>query len=120
MPTFRNGIRRPAVHSSPDKSLPRFQQQQLRFTAHVRDPGNNPLPDGVPARRMAIYTEIFFNNVNDQLSGNFPVLRQISSDERWTTMVRDFMRTHRSATPLFTSKAVAISIISNRPKSPVS
>ncbi|NNG12311.1 MAG: DUF2063 domain-containing protein [Halobacteria archaeon] len=91
---------------SPDKGLPAFQQQQLHFTAHIRDPENAPLPEGVPARRMAIYTEIFFNNINDQLSGNFPVLRQISSDERWHALVRDFMRKHRSVTPLFTEVAL--------------
>ena len=91
---------------SPDKGLPDFQQQQLRFTAHIRDPENAPLPEGVPARRMAIYTEIFFNNINDQLCGNFPVLRQISSDERWYALVRDFMRKHRSVTPLFTEVAL--------------
>lgn len=91
---------------SPDKGLPDFQQQQLRFTAHIRDPENAPLPEGVTARRMAIYTEIFFNNINDQLSGNFPVLRQISSDERWHALVRDFMRKHRSVTPLFTEVAL--------------
>lgn len=91
--------------TSPENMLPRFQQQQLSFTAHIRDPANNPLPEGVPARRMAIYTEIFFNNINDQLSGNFPVLRQICSDERWCAMVRDFMIRHRSLTPLFTEVA---------------
>ncbi len=94
------------MQTSPEKGLPRFQQQQLRFTAHIRDPENAPLPEGVPARRMAIYTEIFFNNINEQLSGNFPVLRQITSDERWHALVRDFMRKHRSVTPLFTEVAL--------------
>ena len=94
------------MQTSPEEGLPRVQQQQLRFTAHIRDPENAPLPEGVPARRMAIYTEIFFNNINDQLSGNFPILRQITSDERWHALVRDFMRRHRSVTPLFTEVAL--------------
>ena len=94
------------VQTSPENNLPRFQQQQLSFTAHIRDPQNAPLPDDIPARRMAIYTEIFFNNINDQLTGNFPVLREITSDERWFALVRDFMMRHRSATPLFTEVAV--------------
>lgn len=87
---------------SPEHSKVDFQRQQLAFTAHIRDPDANPIPDGIPARRMAIYTEIFFNNINDQLSGNFPVLRQITSDARWQALVRDFMRRHQSETPLFT------------------
>ena len=90
------------MRTSPDHALPSFQRQQLAFTAHIRDPDKHPLPDGIPARRMGIYTEIFFNNINDQLSANFPILRQITGDEHWHKMVRDFMVQHRSETPLFT------------------
>lgn len=87
---------------SPDRDLPEFQRQQLAFTAHIRDPQNAARPEGIPARRMAVYAELFFNNINEQLSTNFPVLRQITSDERWQAMIRDFMIRHRSETPLFT------------------
>jgi hypothetical protein len=87
---------------SPEHSLLRFQQQQLAFTAHIRDPQNNPIPEGIPARRMGVYTELFFNNIDEQLATNFPVLRQITSDENWHALVRDFMIRHRSTTPLFT------------------
>lgn len=87
---------------SPERQRPGFLQQQLAFTAHIRDPDSAPPPAGIPPRRMAIYTELFFNNTNDQLSANFPVLRQITSDQRWQALVRDFMVHHRSATPLFT------------------
>ena len=27
--------------------LPEFQRRQLAFTAHIRDPHNNPIPDGI-------------------------------------------------------------------------
>jgi len=90
------------VSTSPEPQLPHFQRQQLAFTAHIRDPENSPLPEGVPARRMAVYTELLFNNINEQLSGNFPVLRRITGDAHWHGMVRDFMIRHRSETPLFT------------------
>ena len=90
------------MSTSPEPQRPRFQQQQLTFTAHIRDPDNCGLPEGVPARRMAIYTELFFNNINEQLAGNFPVLRRITDDGHWSAMVRDFMIRHRSETPLFT------------------
>lgn len=80
----------------------RFQRQQLAFAAHIRDPDRQPVPPGIPHRRMAVYTEIFFNNLNEQLSGSFPILRRISNDERWRALVRDFMIRHRCSTPLFT------------------
>jgi hypothetical protein len=94
---------------SPDeqgRELPRFQQQQLAFAAHIRDPHNNPIPDGIEQRRMAVYTEIIYNGLNDQLSANFPVLRDITSDERWHGMLRDFFVRHRASTPLFTEIAL--------------
>ncbi|MCG6967581.1 MAG: putative DNA-binding domain-containing protein [Chromatiaceae bacterium] len=81
--------------------LPAFQRQQLDFTAHIRDPDNTPLPEGIPARRMAIYVELFYNNINEQLTVNFPILRRITDGAHWQAMVRDFMIRHRSETPLF-------------------
>jgi hypothetical protein len=90
------------MSTSPESELPAFQQRQLAFTAHIRDPENVACPEDVPARRMAVYAELFFNNINDQLSGNFPVLREITADAHWHDLVRDFMRRHRSTTPLFT------------------
>lgn len=87
---------------SPETGRPRFQQQQLDFTAHIRDPDAHPVPNGVSHRRMGIYTELLFNNINHQLSSNFPVLCRITREEHWSEIVRDFMRRHRSQTPLFT------------------
>lgn len=86
---------------SPEGPAP-FQEQQLAFTAHIRDPDAAPVPQGIEARRMAIYVELFFNNIEDQVATGFPVLRQITPDERWYALIRDFMRRHRSTTPLFT------------------
>ena len=51
---------------------------------------------------MDIYVELLFNNADEQLSTNFPVLRQITRQDHWSGIVRDFMRRHRSRTPLFT------------------
>jgi len=86
---------------SPEKQ-PGFQQQQIAFTAHIRDPDNTPRPEGIPEARMSVYTELFFNGLDSHLSSNFPVLRTISSDKQWQALVRDFMVRHRAHTPLFT------------------
>jgi hypothetical protein len=87
---------------SPDHELAEFQRRQLAFTAHIRDPEAHPVPDDIPPPRMAVYAELLFNNINEQLSTNFPVLRAITDDAHWHALVRDFMRRHRCTTPLFT------------------
>ena len=61
----------------PVAELPRFQQVQQAFTRHMRDPANAPAPAGVEDRRMAIYRDLLFNNVQTFLAGCFPVLRKI-------------------------------------------
>jgi len=81
--------------------LPDFKQQQYKFTAHIRDPENNPLPDGVEDRRMAIYRDLLFNNVNSFLEGSFPVVRSLYRDEAWLKLARKFFAQHHSSTPYF-------------------
>lgn len=73
--------------------------------AHIRDPDANPPPAGIEERRLRIYRELFFNNIEGMLAGNFPVIRQILDGDRWTALVRDFYREHPSQTPLFTELA---------------
>lgn len=79
-----------------------IQTQQFAFAAHIRDPDNVPIPSGIEPRRMAIYSELFFNNIESLLASNFPVIRTLYSTEAWRQLVRDFYRDHISHTPLFT------------------
>jgi len=78
-----------------------FQDKQYAFAAHIRDPENTVAPDGVEDRRMAIYKELFFNNLHNLLGTFFPVLRKICSDEKWRHFIREFMKIHRAKTPYF-------------------
>jgi hypothetical protein len=80
---------------------PAFQRTQYRFAAHLRDPLENPAPDGIEDRRLAIYRELFFNNVAQLLGRTFPVLKRILGDDRWARLMRDYYSRHRSTTPLF-------------------
>jgi len=82
-------------------SLPRFQQVQYTFTAHVRDPRTNPRPSDVEARRMKIYSELTYNNVEDFIASTYPVLRSLLSDADWHALVRDYFAHHYASTPLF-------------------
>ena len=63
--------------------LKAFQRVQYRFAAHLRDPKRNPAPRGIEPRRMKIYRELFYNNVEGFLANAFPVLRRITPDARW-------------------------------------
>lgn len=78
-----------------------FQKKQYAFAAHIRDPEHVPAPEGVEDRRMAIYRELFFNNLRSLLSSTFPVLKKLHSDAKWRRMVRQFMQKHEAHTPYF-------------------
>jgi len=82
-------------------ALPEFQRYQLAFAAHIRDPKAHPRPAGVEARRMKIYNELLFNNVESFLLACFPVLRKMLGARKWAKLVRTFFATHRSRTPYF-------------------
>jgi len=81
--------------------IPDFQRKQMEFAAHIRDPEHVPAPAGIEDRRMAIYRELFFNNLRNLLAGTFPVLKKLHSDEKWNKFIRQFMQTHRAETPYF-------------------
>lgn len=80
---------------------PAFQQLQRDFAAHLRDPQNNAPPSGIEDRRLQIYRELFYNNIEDFLAHAFPVLRRISDDAVWHARVRDFFARHRARQPQF-------------------
>lgn len=73
---------------------------QRALTAYLRDPDNATPPDAEP-RRLQIYQELLYNNVEGFLSSGFPVLRAILSDARWARLVRLFFVQHRAASPYF-------------------
>lgn len=82
-------------------TLPAFKQHQYEFTAHLRDPKKNAMPKGIEDRRMAIYRELIYNNIESFIASGFPVLRSIYNDENWHRMVRDFFANHQSQSPYF-------------------
>jgi hypothetical protein len=79
----------------------RTRRLQYQFTAHLRDPKTNPAPAGIEDRRMDIYRDLVFSNVEMFLSANFPVIRNLYNDAEWNVMTRDFLREHQCHTPLF-------------------
>ncbi|MBB3046704.1 hypothetical protein FHR99_000940 [Litorivivens lipolytica] len=78
-----------------------FQQIQRSLTAHLRDPDKRDGPKGIESRRLGIYRDLIYNNIESFLSSGFPVLRSLYSDERWHVLVRDFVREHTCHSPYF-------------------
>jgi hypothetical protein len=64
-----------------------LQALQRDFAACIREPERDDLPPGVAARRMQVYRELFFNNVEGLLSSNFPVIRTLYADTAWNALI---------------------------------
>jgi hypothetical protein len=82
-------------------NAPDFQDFQRAFGRHLRDPRRNPRPAGVPARRMAVYNELLFNNICGFLDSCFPVCRATLGEKKWRQLNRSFYRDWPSHTPWF-------------------
>lgn len=78
-----------------------FKTRQAEFSAYIRDPIANACPGDVPPKRMQVYRELFYNNVESFLSSNFPVLRKISNDSQWHQLAQDFFANHPCTSPYF-------------------
>jgi len=78
-----------------------FQKTQYDFAAHLRDPDLNPVPTDMEDRRMKIYRDLVYNNIETFISSGFPILRSVIADETWHEMIRDFVSHHQSHTPYF-------------------
>lgn len=78
-----------------------FQQVQQAFIAHIKDPQHQPAPQGIETRRLAIYRELFFNNIQGFVSTAFPVLKSLYSDTGWQRLVRQFFINYQCRSPYF-------------------
>jgi hypothetical protein len=85
----------------PRSKTNQFKTQQYNFTAHIRNPEKHALPDGVEDRRMKIYRDLLYNNVEGFIANGFPVIRKLYSNEHWHLMIRDFFANHQSHSPYF-------------------
>jgi hypothetical protein len=80
---------------------PAAQVQQKLWTAHLRHPDLHAAPPAIEDRRLQIYRDLLYKNIEGFISGAFPVLRRITDDTAWHAMVRDFMHRHVCHTPYF-------------------
>lgn len=80
---------------------PGFQRLQREFAAHLRAPDRRAAPSDIEDRRLAIYRDLIYNNIESFIAGGFPVLRRLYRDGDWHRLVRDFVSRHASASPYF-------------------
>lgn len=79
-----------------------LREQLDAMALHVRDPDAHAGPPGIEARRLKIYSDLVYNNLDGLLAGNFPVIRQTLGDAGWRALLQGFLARHHSHTPLFT------------------
>lgn len=81
-----------------------LQQTLIEFAQHIRS-GVNDVKDPERKRRIDVYQELFFNNIEDFCSTSFPVLKSIlddgEADSEWRQLVRKFFVEHACDTPHF-------------------
>lgn len=78
-----------------------FTAYQAAFAARVRAPKDSPRPPGAPARRMRVYEELLFNNLEGFLLACYPITRKLLGRRAWRRTVRQFFIEHRCHSPLF-------------------
>jgi hypothetical protein len=78
-----------------------LQTSQLTMARYLRNPAQHPPPAGIEPRRLKIYQDLVYNNIEGFISGGFPVLRSLYDDVAWQALVGAFIDQHRCHTPYF-------------------
>ena len=78
-----------------------LRTSQMTMARFLRNPDVESPPEGVEARRLQIYLDLVYNNIEGFISGGFPVLRSLYQDDDWHGLVRQFIDVHRCHTPYF-------------------
>ena len=66
---------------------------------YLRNPRSQPPPAGIEPRRLKIYEDLVYNNIEGFISGGFPVLRTLYNEADWHALVRAFIDQHSCHTP---------------------
>jgi len=82
-------------------TAPSLRESQLAMARYLRNPAAVPAPSGIEQRRLKVYEELVYNNIEGFISGGFPVLRSLYEDNQWHELVRAFIERHRCHSPYF-------------------
>ena len=72
---------------SKEKAFKELFEQQHIFTQYVRNPKNSVIPDNLEPRRMSVYADLVFRNIESFIANSFPVLRQVIHDDKWLSLI---------------------------------
>lgn len=78
-----------------------LRNAQLDMARFLRDPAGEKPPAGIEPRRLQVYRDLVYRNIEGFISSAFPVLRSLYADDAWEALVRSFILTHQCKTPLF-------------------
>lgn len=81
--------------------MPDLVALQQELTAHIRNPAEVRAPAGIESRRIKIYNDLVYNNIEGFIAGGFPITRSLYRDEDWHRLVRAFISQHRCESPYF-------------------
>ncbi|AQA19373.1 DUF2063 domain-containing protein [Halioglobus japonicus] len=82
-------------------TVQQLRDSQMRMASYLRDPEHNPAPEQVEERRLKVYRDLIYNNVEGFIRGGFPVLRSLYAEDEWRALVRAFLDGHRCRSPYF-------------------
>ena len=67
----------------------------------LRDPTTHCAPEGMDPRRLKIYQDLVYNNIEGFISNGFPILHSLYHEHEWHRLVQQFINVHRCHTPYF-------------------
>jgi hypothetical protein len=82
-------------------AIPAFQVLQRQFLAHLRNPGQQPLPTGFARQGAGVYVDLLYNKFNDSLATCFPVTHALLGEAAWRQLLKAFIAEHRCRSPYY-------------------
>ncbi len=83
-------------------SMTDFKDIQRQWGRWLRD-DNSPAPEGIEARRLAVYKRLVRNNIENFLERGFPVLVKVLGESGWQQLVHQYLSYHSATSPLFSN-----------------
>ncbi len=87
-------------HPSLAAVLP-YQTSQLAFSHWLRQPTAAPLPTGIEARRMQVYRDLVFNNIESFLEHSYPIAIAMLPEVDWDFLVSAFFQYGQCDSPYY-------------------